>query len=86
MCLKEIRKMKLTSVVMILSIILLTFGLYMIFVEPVEYEEQIIDIDNDDIKMNWDESQDSINFDEITVEDYCNTKKGRADIFCKHEL
>ena len=86
MCLEKIREMKLTSVVIISFIILLTFGLYIIFVEPVEYEEEIIDIDKDDIKMNRDENQDSINFDEITVEDYCNTKKGKADIFCKHEL
>ena len=29
---------------------------------------------------------DEVNFDEITIDDYCNTKKGRADVFCKHEL
>lgn len=27
-----------------------------------------------------------INFDEITIDDYCNTPKGRADVFCKQEL
>ena len=24
--------------------------------------------------------------DGLTIEDYCNTEKGKADVFCKHEL
>ena len=36
---------------------------------------------NEDNKM-----EEEINFDEITIDDYCNTAKGRADVFCKQEL
>ena len=36
---------------------------------------------NEDNKM-----EEEINFDEITIDDYCNTDKGRADVFCKQEL
>ena len=32
------------------------------------------------------EMVEEINFDEITIDDYCNTPKGRADVFCKQEL
>ena len=31
-------------------------------------------------------TEEEINFDEITIDDYCNTPKGRADVFCKQEL
>ena len=36
---------------------------------------------NEDTNM-----EEEINFDEITIDDYCNTSKGRADVFCKQEL
>ena len=37
-------------------------------------------------EQNGESQEDEINFDEITINEYCNTKKGRADVICKHEL
>ena len=37
-------------------------------------------------EQNGGSQEDEVNFDEITIDDYCNTKKGRAGVFCKQEL
>ena len=74
--------MDLKSLFVLSSLTLLTiFGAYMIMVETFGYQEE----SNMDIETNG-SPEDEIDFDEITIDDYCNTAKGRADVFCKQEL
>ena len=79
-------KMKLTAFVFLSCLILLTIGLYLVMVETTmdEFEESMNDqsITEEDVIHQ----EDNINFDEITIDDYCNTAKGRSDVFCKEEL
>ena len=65
-----------TLVFTCLSMLITTFvGFYVLIVESIQVAI------NEDNKM-----EEEINFDEITIDDYCNTPKGRADVFCKQEL
>ena len=57
-------------------LMMVTFvGFYVLMVETIGVAT------NADVKP-----EEEINFDEITIDDYCNTPKGRADVFCKQEL
>ena len=61
--------------VCISMLLIIIVGFYILTVETIGVAI------NEDNKM-----EEEINFDEITIDDYCNTAKGRADVFCKQEL